>query len=339
MPDSRMPNEVASNVRGRSPSRGSIAALCLFVGCAAKSGEASSDLADDDAGDVNVDPLSAGGDWDIDDAAHTRMQSFSLPYDDAGDSCSGGFTDGAQKMADMLKQKFSGAIRSNEGYACRGNTANPGKLSIHAMERAVDVMVNDHGGAGGTEIANFLLLNGDLLGVQFIIWKSTKCNLSQKRCGAYGGPNPHTDHIHVEINEAAGSGNAPFYQGTALRGGGTVGGGSGGNGSGGASGNSSGGSGNSSGSSGEDGSSSGSSSGSSGSSSGESSSSSSSGESSSSSSSGESSSSSSSGSSGEVGGCTSDAECAADEWCSQHAMDNGERRCCTESDPSPECQD
>jgi hypothetical protein len=174
--------------------------------------------ADDDALDSSSEKLSAGGDWEIDDASHSQMESFgSISYDDAGDSCAGGFTDGAEKLSALVKDKFSDAVSSVEGYSCRDNTAKPGSLSIHAMGRAIDVMVNDQGGAGGTRVANFLLMNGDLLGVQLIIWNKTKCNLSRKQCGEYTGPNPHTDHVHAEITDAAASLNAPFYQGTALR--------------------------------------------------------------------------------------------------------------------------
>jgi hypothetical protein len=208
-----------------------LAPIALAVAC----GTSADATSGDDEGDVNVSKLSAGGDWVISDEAHNQMQSFSLPYDDAGADCQGGFTDGANKLGELVKSRFSSAVDHNEGYACRANTANPSKLSMHAMGRAVDIMMTSEADSGGREagkeVADFLLMNGDLLGVQFIIWDRTKCNLSQKQCGEYTGPNAHTDHIHVEINEEAASGNAPYYQGTALRdgtaggGGGTSGGG------------------------------------------------------------------------------------------------------------------
>jgi hypothetical protein len=275
----------------------------LAVGCSS----ATTGGDDPESAGVTSADLQAGGDWEISDEAHSMMQSFSLSYDDSGPDCSGGYTDGAKKLGEMIKSRFPSAIDHNEGYACRANTANPNKLSIHAMGRAVDIMMAqtaDSGGRdAGKEVADYLLLNGDLLGVQFIIWDTTKCNLSQKACGHYSGPNPHTDHIHVEINEDAAGLNAPFYQGTSLRepGGGSSGGSSSG--------------GSSSGGSSSGGSSSG------GTSSG-----------------GTSSGGSSSG--GGAGSCTSDADCPAVEWCSQHPVgSSGAHRCCTETDPAPECQD
>jgi hypothetical protein len=276
-----------------------LAPMALAMACGTSAGSTSGD----DEGDVNVSKLSAGGDWVISDEAHNQMQSFSLPYDDAGADCQGGFTDGANKLGELVKSRFSSAVDHNEGYACRANTANPSKLSMHAMGRAVDIMMTseaDNGGReAGKEVADFLLMNGDLLGVQFIIWDRTKCNLSQKQCGEYTGPNAHTDHIHVEINEAAASGNAPYYQGTALRDG--TAGGSGGSGTPdpmdpdagggtpdpmdpGAGG----------------------------------------------------------GGSGGAGGlCTIDSDCSSGEWCSNaiaSGANKGKMRCCTESDPAAECQ-
>jgi hypothetical protein len=274
--------------------------IALAVAC----GTSADVRSGDDVDDVNVSALSAGGDWVISDDAHNQMQSFSLPYDDAGADCQGGFTDGAKKLGELVKSRFSSAVDHNEGYACRANTANPSKLSMHAMGRAVDIMMTseaDNGGReAGKEVADFLLMNGDLLGVQFIIWDRTKCNLSQKLCGEYTGPTGHTDHIHVEINEEAASGNAPYYQGTALRDG--TAGGSGGGGTpdpmdpdaggspdpmdpdvGGSGG----------------------------------------------------------GTSGVGDLCTSDNDCPNDQWCSNpiaSGTSKGKMRCCTETDPAAECQ-
>jgi hypothetical protein len=175
-----------------------------------------------EAGDGTETDLLLGGRWDVSEEAYAKMQTFSIPYDDVGSRCTGGFTPGAKALGAMLDSRFDNEIRRNEGYACRANTANTSKLSMHAMGRAVDVMMADvsgsaRGQAAGKKIADYLLLNADLLGVQFIIWNRTKCNMSQKTCGRYGGPNPHTDHIHVELTEAAAANNAPFYQGTPLR--------------------------------------------------------------------------------------------------------------------------
>jgi hypothetical protein len=181
-------------------------------------------------GDGTDDDLNLGGRWDVSEESYAKMRTFSIPYDGPGPRCLGGFSSGAKDLGTMLSARFASAIRRNEGYACRANTANANQLSMHAMGRAVDVMMADvsnsaRGQAAGKRIADYLLLNADLLGAQYIIWNRTKCNMSQRSCGRYSGPNPHTDHIHVELTEAAGAGNAPFYQGTPLRDGTVTGGG------------------------------------------------------------------------------------------------------------------
>lgn len=188
-----------------------ILSALVFAGCAS----------DVDVGGNTDGDLSDGGNWDISDVAHQKMMTFSLPYDGPSAKCSGGFTEGANQLARMVRSRFPNAVAQTLGYACRANTADPSSLSIHGMGRAVDVMMKSPAGKGGDdegkEIADFFLLNGDLLGVQYIIWNQTKCNLHLKSCGRYTGPNPHTDHIHVEITLEAASLKAPFYSGTPLR--------------------------------------------------------------------------------------------------------------------------
>ena len=56
--------------------------------------------------------------------------------------------------------------------------------------------------AVGDPIANWLVQNAELIGVQYIIWNRTKWNASKRgrKHGRYGGPSPHIDHIHAELN-------------------------------------------------------------------------------------------------------------------------------------------
>jgi MYXO-CTERM domain-containing protein len=117
-----------------------------------------------------------------------------------GEKCSGGLKPGTKALGDQLKEQFP--FKTYGGYSCRANTANPKELSIHAIGRALDVMTS---GATGDKIANHLVANAKALGVQMIIWNRTiwRVNASGASSKAYGGPNPHTDHVHVEVTKAA----------------------------------------------------------------------------------------------------------------------------------------
>ncbi len=115
-----------------------------------------------------------------------------------GEGCSGGLKPGTRALGDQIKQQFGVTYG---GYSCRANTADKSQLSIHAVGRALDIMTS---GASGDEIANHLVQNADTLGVQLIIWNRTlwKVTPNGPTSRAYTGPNPHTDHVHAEVNSA-----------------------------------------------------------------------------------------------------------------------------------------
>ncbi len=115
-----------------------------------------------------------------------------------GEGCSGGLKPGTKQLGEQIKQQFG---TSYGGYSCRANTANPKELSIHAVGRALDITTS---GSAGEQIANFLVTNASTLGVQLIIWNHTlwKVTPSGATSRAYTGPNPHTDHVHAEVNTA-----------------------------------------------------------------------------------------------------------------------------------------
>jgi len=120
-------------------------------------------------------------------------------YDDLGrQRCSGGLRPGARELGNMLKRQFDFA--SYGGYACRRNTADRSKLSIHAVGRALDLMTRD-----GDDLANHIVKNANALGVQLVIWNRTlwKITPNGPSSRAYRGRNPHTDHIHVELTREA----------------------------------------------------------------------------------------------------------------------------------------
>ena len=116
--------------------------------------------------------------------------------------CSGGLTIGAQSLREVILSKWP-AIKDIGGYACRANTANPSELSVHAVGRALDIMTDANTPAGlktGDEIRNFLITNAEPLGVQRVIWNHHIWSANIDGWRAYTGPDPHTSHVHAEIN-------------------------------------------------------------------------------------------------------------------------------------------
>lgn len=125
-----------------------------------------------------------------------------VKVDEPGGRCTGGFTVGAQSLSADIKKKWS-SIKTIGGYACRANTADPSSLSVHAVGRALDIMVDGTKPAGlktGNEIKNYLINNSKALGVQRVIWNRHIWSANQDGWRDYSGPSPHIDHVHAEIN-------------------------------------------------------------------------------------------------------------------------------------------
>lgn len=122
-----------------------------------------------------------------------------------GKNCGGGLLAGTRELGDYVRANFTG-VSSYGGYACRRNTANTSELSVHGTGRAIDIMIPMKSGransTAGDPIANFLVQNAEKIGVQFIIWNrnSWSASRSKPKLRSYGGPVPHTDHIHVELS-------------------------------------------------------------------------------------------------------------------------------------------
>jgi hypothetical protein len=135
-------------------------------------------------------------------------------YDDAaswsgGKNCTGGFTPGAKRLQDWIRANFGQA--KIQGYNCRPNTADRSKTSIHGVGRASDWFRNAGNAAEAGQVASFIqrmsansAAMARATGVQYWIWNRQQ--YSVKSTGVvrsrYGGPNPHTDHVHIEQNLA-----------------------------------------------------------------------------------------------------------------------------------------
>lgn len=121
-------------------------------------------------------------------------------------ACAGALRDGPRDLGVYLRDRYA-AIDTVGGYACRRNTADTARMSVHGTGRALDLMIPKRGGNAdstrGDVIANFLVMNAAKIGVQLIIWNRTVWRANGTNAGAYGGPHPHDDHIHVELTNKA----------------------------------------------------------------------------------------------------------------------------------------
>lgn len=142
-----------------------------------------------------------------------QAQSYSVGYDgpppwDDGANCGGSFLVGTQALGNRLLALFS-QISDLGGYSCRANTANMSETSVHGTGRAIDVFIPEIAGQAdnlrGDLVANWLVYHAEELGVQLVIWdRSQWIGVGADKHDSYGGPVPHSDHLHVELTlEAA----------------------------------------------------------------------------------------------------------------------------------------
>jgi hypothetical protein len=120
-------------------------------------------------------------------------------------NCTGSFTAGAASLRDFVLDIWSPPVTSVGGYSCR-SIVGSSSTSIHGLGRAIDIMVDattPEGLKTGNEIRNHLINNAERYGIQRVIWNRHTWVANRDGWNPYGGPNPHTDHLHVEINVEA----------------------------------------------------------------------------------------------------------------------------------------
>lgn len=188
------------------------------LGCAADEGD-SDDW--DEANDVGE--ISVAGRWTPSASASAAGDRQWARYDDApswsgGRNCGGGLLGGTRDLGDYLQRSFRG-VRSYDGYACRANTANTSQTSVHGTGRALDVFIPLTGGQAdntvGDAVANWLIANAGSLGVQLVIWDRSTWNASRPagtKLRSYGGPHPHNDHLHIELNIDGGARRTAWFR-------------------------------------------------------------------------------------------------------------------------------
>lgn len=154
--------------------------------------------------------------WQPSPSALAASPSQYVRYDDAGPwigeaGCATSPTLGATALGAYLLATFPG-VRSADSLDCRPNTADASQTSIHGVGRAVDAMVPD-GSRYGDAVADWLVEHAAEIGVQYVIWDHVAWNGSRAtdKFRPYTGPNPHTDHVHVELNEDGAAMRTPWF--------------------------------------------------------------------------------------------------------------------------------
>jgi hypothetical protein len=151
----------------------------------------------------SADTLAVGDTWTV--------EYDSAPSWDGGANCSGGSTAGARVLRDVIVAAFPQT--SGVGvYNCRV-IAGTNSMSLHGVGRALDIMIptisGDADNGSGDPIAAWLMEHAGEFGLQGIIWDK-KIWTTSRRAGERlrsldPSVNQHVDHIHAEINEAAGA--------------------------------------------------------------------------------------------------------------------------------------
>ncbi len=130
-------------------------------------------------------------------------------------SCSPAYA-GTKELDAYLRGRF-GSLTSGGLYCCRQNSATTSvpKLSVHAVGRAIDLMVPMEGGDAnnglGDPVANWLVENAEFIGIQRVIWDRAFWN-GERGFGLLSSNSlSHTNHIHVELTAAGAARLTPFF--------------------------------------------------------------------------------------------------------------------------------
>jgi len=122
---------------------------------------------------------------------------------------------GTRELDAFLRARFP-YLRSGGLYCCRQNSARGATtLSVHAIGRAIDLMVPMVGGDAdntrGDAVADYLVANAEHFGVQRVVWDRAFWN-GERGFGLLSTASlPHTDHLHVEMSVDGAARRAPFF--------------------------------------------------------------------------------------------------------------------------------
>jgi hypothetical protein len=185
------------------------AATAVGTACAAPGEDAESSEA----------AVAVAGRWTLPADVETAGAGVRLTYDGAPrwtgtGACAGRAMTGTRKLGLFLSEKFP-EVSSVGGYACRRNTADGSRMSVHGTGRAMDVFIPTTGGQAdnsrGDKVANWLVEHASEIGIQLIIWDRSVWRGNGTNDTAYGGPHPHDDHLHVELTLDAGNAKTTWF--------------------------------------------------------------------------------------------------------------------------------
>jgi hypothetical protein len=132
--------------------------------------------------------------------------------------CSSGLP-GTLAFARYLRMAFPQISSAGGFQCCRQNTSNTANLSVHSIGRAIDLMIprinGDADNTAGDEVANWLIVNAESIGVQYIAWDRMAWSAHKSpgsKFNPFNGPIPHTDHIHVELSLDGANERTPFFR-------------------------------------------------------------------------------------------------------------------------------
>lgn len=112
---------------------------------------------------------------------------------------------GTAELDRYLRDHYAGT-RYGGLFCCRQNSAatRVPMLSVHAIGRAIDLMVAEEGGDAnngvGDAVANWLVENAEFIGVQRVIWDRAFWNGERGFGLLSSASSPHTNHLHIELS-------------------------------------------------------------------------------------------------------------------------------------------
>lgn len=137
---------------------------------------------------------------------------FVASYTPEPTRCSGGARTGTLLLQDWIcdASPWASALTDLGVYACRDiyggwcPDCNRNHLSPHASGRSGDsgCRVIRGGNPAGTALANWLVANHQVLGIQEVIWNRRRWTNQTLAWHDYGGVSPHVDHVHWSLNES-----------------------------------------------------------------------------------------------------------------------------------------
>jgi hypothetical protein len=146
------------------------------------------------------------------DAAAANVAIRRLPYEAGGNwnpaNCVLAPLPHTAALAALIRATFPWSVARIGGTRCKAmqnRRTGAWEMDIHSVGRALDVGVPVNAGAEGEQLANWLVSNGDRLGLQLVIWNRSVWQptypqpLARLRFQPYTGTKPHEDHVHVEV--------------------------------------------------------------------------------------------------------------------------------------------